>query len=80
MAPGDFRSCHSPHQNLSLIDLVKNELAKDLGPDKNPHLGSISSVLSCNLTPDPTLVPALASTLLFSNKLFKQFIKAYLES
>ena len=76
-----------PCQNLLSINLVKNELARDPGPVRGPHSGSISLVPSCNLIPGPALVPtlipvpvsALAPILSSSNEFFKQFMKAYLE-
>ena len=88
MAPGGFR----PHcflcQNLLPIDHMKDDLARDPGPTNSFYLGSISPILFCKLTPGPALVaalipalaPALALALLSFDKLFKQFMKAYLES
>ena len=82
------RPCCSPCWNLSPINHVEDELARDLGPTNDFYLGSTSPTLSYNLTSGPALVLALISTPLpapapalpSSNKLFKQFIKAYLES
>ena len=67
---------------------MEDEFAKDQRPIESSYLSSISSASSCNPTPDPALVSALvpalvltpAPTLPSSNKLFKQFIKVYLES
>ena len=84
MALGGSRLCCSSHQNL-LIDFVEDELAKDPGSVGGPHLGSASLVPSCNPIPGPKLVLALISapvpapTLPSFDKLFKQFMKAYLE-
>ena len=85
MAPGDSRPCHFPYQNLPPIDLVKDEFARDLGSVGGPYSGSTSPALSCNPTPSPELVFALipapvpAPALLFSDRLFKQFMTAYLK-
>ena len=86
MTPGGFRSCRSPYQNLFSIDLVEDGLARDLGSVGGSHSGSTSCAPSYNPTPGLKLVPALMSTSvsalapLSSNELFKQFMKAYLES
>lgn len=76
--------CCSPCQNFPPIDHIKNELAKDLDSSKGPNSSDISSALSYNPTPDPAstlvLVFTLASASTFSNKFFKQFMEAYLES
>ena len=88
MVFGGFRPCCSLFQNLFFIDPVENKLARDPGSIGGLYLGSTSSVLFCNPTPGSALVPALISApvpapalaLFSSNKLFKQFIKAYLES
>ena len=63
-----------------------------MGPVGGIHLGSTSPAPSCNPTsgldlvpapvpaPVPALVPAPAPALAATNDLFKQFMKAYLES
>ena len=83
MAPGASRPCYSPCWNLLPIDFMKDELARDPGLVRGPHSSTTSLALSRNPAPGPTLVPALilalASVLVFTNKLFKQFMKAYLE-
>ena len=81
-----FCPCRSPRQKLSLLNPMEDEFAKDPGPVGGLHSGSTSSVPSRNSTSGPKLVlalipapfppPALSS----SNELFKQFIRAYLES
>ena len=64
---------------------MKDELARDPSLIGNPHSDSISPTLSHNPTLGPELVfalipaPVLALALPFSNKLFKQFMRAYLE-
>ena len=88
MAPGDSRPCHSSRWNLSPIDPIENKLARHPGPVGGPHSGSICPAPSRNHTLGPNLVPALipapvpapAPTLFSSDELFKQFMKAYLES
>ena len=78
--------CHSPRRNLLFINLVEDELTRDLGLVGGPYLGSISPAASYNPTPGPKLVlalipaPVLAPALPSSNELFKQFMKVYLES
>ena len=85
MAPRDSHPRRSPCQNLPPIDLVEYELARDSGSVGGPHLDNTSSAPSCNPTPGPELVPALipapvpAPAPLSSNKLFKQFMRTYLE-
>ena len=80
----DFRPYCSLYWNLPPIDPVEDELVRDPGQVEGFHSGSTSFVLSCNPTPGPTLVsaliPAPASALPFSDELFRQFMKAYLES
>ena len=86
MAPKDSRPRHFPCRNLPPLDSVEDELARDPGPVGGFYSGSTSPALSRNPTPRPKLVSALISTpvpalaLFYSNKLFKQFIKAYLKS
>ena len=63
MTPGRSRTRRSPYQNPPPINLVENELARDLGPVRGPHLGSTSPALSCNLTPGLDLILALISAL-----------------
>ena len=77
-------------RNLPLLDPVEDELAREPGPVGGPYSGSTSPAVSCNPTPGPELVPALNLTPIptpvlapaphFSNELFKQFMRAYLES
>ena len=76
----------STHQNLPPIDPVEDELTRDPSSVKGSFSGSISPAPSRNPTPGPKLVsplilaPVPAPTSPSSNDLFKQFIKAYLES
>ena len=66
---------------------MEDDYVRNLSPVDSLHLGNISPAPSYNYTPDPTLVltlilvlfstPVLASK--SSDKLFRQFIKAYLE-
>ena len=85
---GGSRLCCSPRRNLSPIDHMEDELARDLSPANASHLGSISLSPFChpNLGSAliPTLIPAPVPTpappLPFFNELFRQFIKAYLET
>ena len=87
MAPGGFRLYRSPRQKLLPIDHIEDELAGDPGPTGNSHPDNTSSVLSYNstlvLALVSTLIPALVLfpvlTLGSFDKLFRQFIKAYLE-
>ena len=85
MAPGGSHLCRSPRRNLS-IDLVEDELTRDPGSIRGPYSDSTSPALSHDPTPGPELVPALIPALVpaptppFSDKLFKQFMRAYLES
>ena len=85
MAPRESRPRCSPHRNLLPFDLVDDELARDPGPVGSPHSRNTFSAPSCNPTLGPKLVLALilalipALTPLFSNELFKQFMRAYLE-
>ena len=68
------------------MDPVEDELARDPGPVGGLHSGSISPAPSRNPIPGPKLVsalipapvPALAPP--SSDELFRQFIRAYLES
>ena len=86
MAPGGSRPCRSPCRNPPPLDLVEDEPARELGPGGGPHSGSISPALSHNPIPglelvlalNPTPVPALPPP--SSDELFKNFMKAYLES
>ena len=87
MAPGGFRPCCSPCQNLPPIDHVEDELARDLSPVEGFYSGNNFSAPSHDPTSGPTLVSALISALVpaptlalpSSDELFRQFIKAYLE-
>ena len=91
MALGGSCLCCSSCQNLSPLDLVENELARDSDAIGGPHLGSSSPTLSRNPIPGPNLVsalvsalvpasvPALISALAATNNLFKQFTKTYLD-
>lgn len=96
MALGSSCPCRFSCWNLLPIDQVGDKLVRDQGPTKDFHSSSTSLALFCNstlgsalvftlvsapdlaLTPAPDLAPTLASV--SSNKLFRQFIKAYLES
>ena len=86
MAPGGSRPRRSPRRNLPPLDPVEDELARDPGPVGGPHSGNTSPAPSRNPTPGPELVPTLipapvpAPTPPSSNKLFRQFMRAYLES
>ena len=90
MAPGGSRPRHFPCQNLPPFDPVEDELARDPGPVGGPYSGNTSPAPSCNPTLGPKLVPALiptpvptpvpAPTPPSSDELFKQFMRAYLES
>ena len=85
MAPGGSRLRHSPRRNLPM-DPVEDELTRDPGPVGDLHSDSTSPAPSHNPTPGPELVPALipapvpAPTPLFSDELFRQFMRVYLES
>ena len=65
---------------------MEDELARDPGSVGGLYLGNTSPAPSHNPIPDPKLVSALipapvpAAALPSSNKLFKQFLRAYLES
>ena len=92
MAPRGSRPCRSPRRNLPPLDPVEDELAREPGPVGGPHSGSTSPALSRNPTPGPELVPALNPALNpapvpapvpappASDELFRQFMRAYLES
>ena len=92
MAPGGFRPCRFLCHSLSCsscrnslpTDLVEDELARDPGPIRGSHSGSTSSAPSCNPIPGLDQVPAWILASAFApapiNKLFKKFMKAYLES
>ena len=74
--------------NFFPIDQLEDKLIRNQNSAESFHSGSTSLAPSRNSTPvsnlvsalDSTLFPALAPALISSNKLFKQFIKAYLES
>ena len=69
---------------------MEDELVRESGPVGGPYSGSTSPALSRNPTLDPELIPALnlapipalvpAPAPPSSNELFKQFMRAYLES
>ena len=88
MAPAGSRSCHFPRWNPSPINPVEDELPKDSGSIRSLYSGGTSFILSHNPTPSPDLVLALILALVPTlplapvptNELFKQFMKAYLES
>ena len=94
MSPGGSRPCRFPRRNLPPLDPVEDELAKEPGPVGGSHSGSTSPALSCNPTPGPALNPALnpapvpapipapvpAPAPPSSDELFRQFMRAYLES
>ena len=79
IVPKGSRLCYSLYQNLLSINHVKDELARDLSSIKSSHLGSTSSAPSRNFTSSPALIsalisapiPAPASALPFSDKLFR---------
>ena len=87
-----FRPRRSPCWNLPLLDSMEDDLAKDPGPVGDLYSGNTSFAPFCNFIPNPDLVLALVRTLVpapvlaptpapaITNDLFKQFIKAYLES
>ena len=85
MAPGESHPRCSSHRNLSSIDPLENELARDSGSVGSPHSGSTSPTPSRNPTPDLKLVSALIPALIptptppSSDKLFNQIMKAYLK-
>ena len=87
MASGGSRlcrpPCRSPRRNHPPIDLVEDELTRDLSPVGGCHLGGTSSALFCNPSPGPDQVPALVPALISApaptDKLFKKLMKAYLE-
>ena len=85
MVPGSSRPPRFLCWNLFSLDPMKDELARDPGPVGGLLSGNTSSVPSRNPTPGPKLVLALIPapvptlSLLSSNKLFKQFMRAYLE-
>ena len=83
MTPGSSHLCCFFCRNLPPIDFVEDELAREPGPVRDLYLDSTSPIPSRNSTLGPTLVSALipisAFTLVFTNKFFKQFMKAYLE-
>lgn len=92
MALKSFCPCCFFCWNLFIINQVEDKLAKDQEAAKSSHSGSISPAPSYNLTTSLALVLALISALVSilvlvlapalvsSDKLFKQFIKTYLES
>ena len=63
---------------------MEDELVRDPSLVGNLYLGSTSPTLSRNLIPGPDQVSALILALIpapaFTDKLFKKFMKAYLES
>ena len=87
MASRGSRSCRSPRRNPPPINPVEDELAKDSGSVGGLNSDSTSPAPSRNPTPGPNLVPTsipapvLAPTpaSVASDKLFKKFMKAYLE-
>ena len=88
MAPRGSHLCRSPRWNFSPIDYVEDEFARDQGPINDFRLDGTSFTLFYNPTPGPALVSALIPALIPTpapalpsfNELFKQFMKAYLES
>ena len=84
MALGRSRPHCFPRQNLPSTDPVEDKLVRDPIPVEGPHSSSTSSIPSRHLTPGLTLVPALnpapTPALTPTNKLFKKFLNAYLES
>ena len=88
MALRRSRPRRSPCRNPIPIDPVENKLARDPGSVGGLNLGSTSPAPSRNPTPGPDLVfalipaPILTPTLALVafDKLFKKFMKAYLET
>ena len=92
MAPEVSRPHRFLCRNLLSLNLVEDELTRDPGPVGGPHSDSISSALSLNpisgpdlvsalvFTSVPALIPAPALAPAPTNDLFRQFMKAYLES
>ena len=88
MTPRGSRPRHFSHRKPPFIDSVEDELARDPGSVKGPHLGSTSSTPSYNPILCPDLVPALILALIpaptpapvTTNELFKKFMKAYLKT
>ena len=88
MAPEGSRPRRSPRRNLLPPDPVEDELTRVPGPVGGLHSGSTSPALSRNPTPGPELVPALNPAPVpapvpappASDELFRQFMRAYLES
>ena len=79
MAPGGSRLHRSPHQNPYPIDPIENKLARDPSWVGSHYLGNISLALSYNPILGSNLVPAIIPALVSTKKLFKKFIKTYLE-
>ena len=95
MAPGGSNPHRSFCQNPPPIGLVENEFARDPGSVGGLYSGVTSLALSRNPTPGPNLIfaPILAPVLTLTHapvfaltpapvptdKLFKKFIKTYLE-
>lgn len=76
MAPGSH-FYYSPYVN-SLINLIDNELASN-HPVTHSKSGSFLRLISCILSLELTRAPILTPTIFsINNKLFIQFIKAYL--
>ena len=88
MASEGFCPYCSPYRNLFPINHLEDELARDPSLAKGFHLDNTSLAPFCDSTLGLALVPALISALvlalapvlLFFDELFKQFMKAYLES
>ena len=74
----------SPRRKPPPTDLVEDELARDPGSDGGLHLGSTFPAPSCTPIPGPVqdlaLIPAPALAPAPTDKMFKIFMKAYLES
>ena len=82
MAPRGSCPCRPPRRNVFSVDHVEDELARDQVPLEGSNFGSTSPgpASSRDSTPAPAPVLAPAPAPASSNELFKQFMKAYLES
>lgn len=76
MAFADFCFYCSSCQILPLSNFMKDELIKAQDLIERSNFGSSSFAPKTALSRDPTLVSALALAPIFSNKLFKYFMKA----
>ena len=85
---GECHFHYSPRRNPLPINLMEDKLTRDPGLVGGPHSSNTSPALFCNpilgtdLVPAliPALVPARAPAPVLTDELFKQFMKAYLNS